>query len=128
LHSLTPFNSLFAVIGVTGAEFGSVTVLNLSGPLAQLKISLLDKKVSYSFHSVGTKGSFSHIDLNLKLSAVTNTALFFDVPPVVEVETPLFHNNLPPDLIQVNFLPNSTVDVPNFEHLPPAFIAALAGD
>ena len=46
----------------------------------------------------------------------------------MEVETPLFHNNLLPDLIQVNFLPNSTVDAPNTEHLPPAFIAALAGD
>jgi hypothetical protein len=55
-------------------------------------------------------------------------ALLFDVPPVLEVETPLLHNNLLPDLVHVNFLPNSTVDEPSIEHLLPAFIAALAGD
>jgi hypothetical protein len=61
LHSLIEFKSFFEVIGVLGVELGRVTILNLSGPLAQPKISGLDKNVSYSFHSEGTNGSLPHI-------------------------------------------------------------------
>jgi hypothetical protein len=61
LHTFTGFKSLFEVVDVLGVELGRVTILNLSGPLAQPKISGLDKKASYSFHSEGTNGSLSQI-------------------------------------------------------------------
>jgi hypothetical protein len=59
-------------------------------------------------------------------SAGFNTGLIAGFAPAF-VATPLFHANLFPDLMQVNFLPLTVEVAPAFVHLAPALTAAFEG-
>ncbi len=49
------------------------------------------------------------------------------VGAVLDIKTPLFQINFLPDLMHVNFFPEEIELAPNFEQVPPAFVALQAG-
>jgi hypothetical protein len=71
-------------------------------------------------------GSFSHKFENLKFCAVFAEELeFFEL---LDNFTPLFQTSFPPDLMHVNFFPESITSEPNLLHFEPGLVAAVAID